>query len=124
MAIDMTGGILRELIRVIRNCCVYCEEYPVDRITHDVLNYQKNKLKSEYYRILEHDDYKWLYQVKRTKSRANVNMRHLESLCVLYYPNGEGWFDVHPIVSELLRKWEMEQDTSRFNQQPFNEETA
>ncbi len=108
-AIDLTGGILRELIRVIRGCCVYCEEYEVSTITQNVLNFQKNKLKSEYYRILEHDDYEWLHRVKRTKSRADVNMRHLESLCVLYYPNGKGWFDVHPVVSELLEEWQLEQ---------------
>jgi hypothetical protein len=71
-----------------------------------VLNFQKNKLKSEYYRILEHEDYQWLLRVKQTKNRADVNMRHLESLCVLYYPNGKGWFDVHPIVTELLEDWE------------------
>jgi energy-coupling factor transporter ATP-binding protein EcfA2 len=105
-AINMTGGVLRELIRVIRGCCVYCEEYGLSRITQNVLNFQKNKLKSEYYRILEHDDYQWLQRVKQTKNRADVNMRHLESLCVLYYPNGKGWFDVHPIVTELLEDWE------------------
>ncbi|MBI1878665.1 MAG: hypothetical protein HYR94_10655 [Chloroflexi bacterium] len=105
-AIQMTGGVLRELIRVIRGCCVYCEEYGISRITHNVLNFQKNKLKSEYYRILEHEDYKWLLRVRQTKNRADVNMRHLESLCVLYYPNGKGWFDVHPIVTELLEDWE------------------
>ena len=111
-AIEMTGGILRELIRVIRGCSVYCEEYGVSQITHNVLQFQKNKLKSEYYRMLEHEDYKWLHRVKQTNSRADVNMRHLESLCVLYYPNGKGWFDVHPIVTELLQEWEAEhQDT-------------
>lgn len=108
-AIKMTGGILRELIRIIRSCCVYCEEYGIDRITHQVLQFQKNKLKSEYYRILEHEDYEWLLRVRQTKSRADVNMRHLESLCVLYYPNGKGWFDVHPVVTELLEEWETEQ---------------
>jgi hypothetical protein len=107
-AIDMTGGILRELIRIIRSCCVYCEEYESERITQEILNYHKNKLKSEYYRMLENDDYQWLYRVKRTKSRASVNVRHLESLCVLYYPNGKGWFDVHPVVTELLQEWELE----------------
>ncbi len=114
-AIEMTGGILRELIRVIRGCCVYCEEYGVSRITRNVLEFQKNKLKSEYYRILEHEDYKWLRRVKVTKSRADVNMRHLESLCVLYYPNGKGWFDVHPVVSELLQEWQEEQDAIRLD---------
>ncbi len=114
MTIDMTGGILRELIRVIRGCCVYCEEYGVSQITESVLEFQKNKLKSEYYRILEHNDYKWLRRVKQTKNRADVNMRHLESLCVLYYPNGKGWFDVHPVVSELLEEWEEEQQSSSF----------
>ena len=114
-AIEMTGGILRELIRVIRGCCVYCEEYGVSRITKNVLEFQKNKLKSEYYRILEHEDYKWLRRVKLTKSRADVNMRHLESLCVLYYPNGKGWFDVHPVVSELLQEWQEEQDAIRLD---------
>jgi hypothetical protein len=107
-AIDMTGGVLRELIRVIRGCCVYCQEYELGQITHNVLDIQKSKLKGEYYRMLEHDDYKWLRRVNRTKSRADVNMRHLESLCVLYYPNGKGWFDVHPIVRELLEEWERE----------------
>lgn len=107
-AIQMTGGILRELIRVIRGCSVYCEEYGISQITHNVLDYQKNKLKSEYYRMLEHEDYKWLRRVKQTKNRADVNMRHLESLCVLYYPNGKGWFDVHPVVTELLEEWESE----------------
>jgi energy-coupling factor transporter ATP-binding protein EcfA2 len=111
-AIEMTGGILRELIRVIRGCSVYCEEYGVSQITHNVLQFQKNKLKSEYYRMLEHEDYKWLRRVKQTKSRADVNMRHLESLCVLYYPNGKGWFDVHPVVTELLHEWETEYQDS------------
>jgi hypothetical protein len=109
-AIEMTGGILRELLRVIRGCCVYCEEYGLDKITFEVLDYQKNKLKSEYYRILEHDDYKWLRRVEKTKSRADVNMRHLESLCVLYYSDSKGWFDVHPIVKELLEEWEQENE--------------
>jgi hypothetical protein len=26
----------------------------------------------------------------------------------LYYPNGKGWFDVHPVVTELLEEWESE----------------
>lgn len=107
-AIYLTGGILRELIRVIRGCCVYCHEYEIGRISHHILQMQKSKLKSEYYRMLEHEDYKWLQRVNRTKSRADVNMRHLESLVVLYYPNGKGWFDVHPVVSELLKEWERE----------------
>lgn len=107
-AIGMTGGILRELIRVIRGCCVYCHEYEIGRISHHIIQMQKGKLKSEYYRMLEHEDYKWLQRVTRTKSRADVNMRHLESLVVLYYPNGKGWFDVHPVVSELLQEWEHE----------------
>jgi hypothetical protein len=104
-AIYLTGGILRELIRVIRGCCVYCHEYEIGQITRHIIQMQKSKLKSEYYRMLEHEDYKWLERVNQTKSRADVDMRHLESLCVLYYPNGKGWFDVHPIVSELLEEW-------------------
>jgi hypothetical protein len=106
--IYLTGGVLRELIRVVRGCCVYCQEYDLGQITHNALDIQRSKLKSEYYRMLEHDDYKWLRRVQRTKSRADVNMRHLESLCVLYYPNGKGWFDVHPVVRELLEEWEGE----------------
>jgi energy-coupling factor transporter ATP-binding protein EcfA2 len=112
-AINMTGGILRELIRVIRGCCVYCEEYGLSQITHNVLEFQKNKLKSEYYRILEHADYRKLDTVRKTKSRADVDMRHLESLCVLFYPNGKGWFDVHPVVSELLDEWQAEQQIEK-----------
>ncbi len=107
-AIYLTGGILRELIRVIRGCCVYCHEYEIGKISHHIIQMQKRKLKSEYYRMLEHVDYKWLQRVAVTKNRADVDMRHLESLCVLYYPNGKGWFDVHPVVGELLEEWKQE----------------
>ena len=107
-AIDLTGGILRELIRIVRGCCVYCQEWDIGQVTRTVLDKQKNLLKSEYYRMLVHEDYQMLRRVRRTKSRADVNMKHLESLCVLYYPNGKGWFDVHPIVRELLEEWEDE----------------
>jgi len=106
--IDVTGGILRELIRVVRGCCVYCQEWNIGKITRTVLDKQRSMLKGEYYRMLIHEDYQMLRRVRRTKSRADVNMRHLESLCVLYYPNGKGWFDVHPIVRELLEEWENE----------------
>jgi len=105
-AIYLTGGILREFIRIIRGCCVYCHEYEIGRISHNIIEMQKNKLKSEYYRMLEHEDYMQLERVHHTKSRADVDMRHLESLCVLYYPNGKGWFDVHPVVNELLNEWQ------------------
>jgi hypothetical protein len=107
-AIGMTGGILRELIRVIQGCCVYCHEFEFGTITQNVLERQKGKLKGEYYRMLDHEDYRALKKVETTKSRADVDMRHLESLCVLYYPNGKGWFDVHPIVKELLAEWQRE----------------
>lgn len=107
-AVDMTGGILRELIRIVRGCCVYCQEWDIGKITRPVLEKQKSMLKGEYYRMLVHEDYQMLRRVRRTKARADVNMKHLESLCVLYYPNGKGWFDVHPIVDELLEEWEDE----------------
>ncbi len=107
--IHMTGGVLRELIRIVRGCSIYCQEYELGQITHAALDLQKGKLKGEYYRMLDHEDYRQLRDVAQTKSRADVNMRHLESLCVLYYPDGgKGWFDLHPIVSELLSEWEKE----------------
>jgi len=112
-AIDLTGGILRELIRLVRGCCVYCQEYGIGKITPAVLEVQKNKLKAEYYRMLVHEDYEKLRRVYRSKSRADVDVRHLESLVVLYYPNGKGWFDVHPVVRELLEEWEAEAKLSR-----------
>ncbi|MFQ5577097.1 MAG: hypothetical protein ACE5G8_08945, partial [Anaerolineae bacterium] len=49
-AVYLTGGILRELIRVIRGCCVYCHEYGIGQISHHTIQTQKIKLKSEYYR--------------------------------------------------------------------------
>ncbi|MBU0494885.1 MAG: hypothetical protein KKA73_16935 [Chloroflexi bacterium] len=110
-AVDVTGGVLRELIRVVRGCCVYCQEWDIAQITQTVFEKQKSILKGEYYRMLVHEDYQTLRRVRQSKSRADVNMRHLESLCVLYYPNGKGWFDVHPIVHELLEEWETEVDS-------------
>jgi hypothetical protein len=62
------------------------------------------KTNCEYYRILEHDDYQTT-RVRQTKSRADVNMRHLNHFvcCTILMA---GWFDVHPIVTKLLEDWE------------------
>jgi hypothetical protein len=53
--------------------------------------------------MLKHDGYRWPRQVDRTKSCAEVNIRHLKSWCVLYCPAGKGRFDMHFLVRKLLR---------------------
>ncbi|MEM8640687.1 MAG: ATP-binding protein [Cyanobacteria bacterium P01_G01_bin.54] len=110
-----SGGVMRELIRISNRCCRIClrqiRRQPDNQqvqITQMVLEQAIKELRLDFEVILGKADYEILqatylhFLPDDPKSQAFLDLLH--GLHVLEYRNSEVWYDLHPIVIDLLRR--------------------
>lgn len=103
-AISYSGGVFRELARIIRSAtgsarrrgatCIECED--IELVAAEIRN--------EYRRILDKEDIKLLKRVYETKKLEHSErlMPLLQLLAILEYRDQENWCDIHPVLRKLL----------------------
>ncbi len=110
-----SGGVLRELIRITNECCRIClrliRRNPEDlaiKINSEVLQQAITKLSLDFDMRIGTDDYEILettyqeFRPKDPKEQRFLDLLH--GLYVLEYRNAQLWYDIHPIVTELLQQ--------------------
>ena len=97
--VKTSGGVVRDLMRLIRMSTDTDEEKIVDAD----IEYAINTLKKEYDRLIRNDDIENLKQVARTKRiQADESAARLLNLrLVLEYQNGDRWADLHPVIYQI-----------------------
>jgi KAP family P-loop domain len=108
-----SGGVLRELIRIANECCRIClrliRRDPTQSIKIDepILEEAVNKLRNDFALRLGKVDYEILPQIYTEFMPDDPTQKEfldlLHGLHVLEYRNRRDWYDVHPIVVELLK---------------------
>jgi energy-coupling factor transporter ATP-binding protein EcfA2 len=109
-----SGGILRELIRIANECCRICLRLirrktgqPII-INDEILDRAINSIRNDFAIPLGKLDYEILQKTYEQfmpddpKDPEFLDLLH--GLYVLEYRNRQNWYDVHPIVVELLRE--------------------
>lgn len=110
-----SGGVMRELVRIGRECCTECMvqmELEPDRtdlkINDEILTVALRNLRNDFARQIGTDLFPVLVQVYKTLSNEETDstafVKSLHGLMVLEYQNDDLWYDVHPIVVDLLRR--------------------
>jgi energy-coupling factor transporter ATP-binding protein EcfA2 len=110
-----SGGVLRELIRISNRCCRICSrklrrnpEQTDIKIDQAVLDEAIKDLRLEFEATLGKADFNILQTTyekfipEDPKDQAFLDLLH--GLHVLEYRNSEVWYDVHPIVTDLLQR--------------------
>ncbi|MGV0024699.1 P-loop NTPase fold protein [Phormidesmis priestleyi] len=108
-----SGGVLRELIRIANECCRICLRLirrdltqPI-KIDEAILEEAVNKLRNDFALRLGKVDYEILPKIYTEFMPDDPTQKEfldlLHGLHVLEYRNRRDWYDVHPIVVELLR---------------------
>jgi len=115
-AVLYSGGVLRELIRIANECCRVClldlrrTPNKAVKIDLDILEIAVNNLRIQAARILGKKSYEILQQVYKNYAPDDPQDLDffvlLKGLAVIEYRNDREWFDLHPIVFDLLREWE------------------
>lgn len=113
----LSGGVMRELMRLARECCTECMiELDIDptqtnlQIDDQILKTASGNLRNNFAREMGSQElYDIAAQVYRTSKSVKGDgfTRLLHSLMILEYENGDLWYDVHPLVLELLRREKM-----------------
>jgi DNA polymerase III delta prime subunit len=110
-----SGGVMRELVRIARECCIECMvliEIEPERkdigIDQEILDTALQNLRHDFTRQIGSSLYDLLvqvYETSETKDSSNEGfVKLLHGLMVLEYENASLWYDVHPIVVDLLKQ--------------------
>jgi hypothetical protein len=117
-----SGGIPREIIRIINGCCRICLRQirthksllteDIDQksviINSNILEEAINKLSIDFDTRLGKKDYEILEEVYRNYKPSDPSdsrfLDLLNGLYVIEYRNGMLWYDLHPIVANLLKR--------------------
>lgn len=121
-AILYSGGVLRELVRIANECCRIClrllrqEPEKTVIIDLDILHIAVNNLRIQMARTLGKKSYEILQQVQKNYAPDDPQDPDffilLKGLNIIEYRNYREWFDVHPIVVELLEDWSKNNESS------------
>ncbi len=110
-----SGGVLREVIRIANECCRIClrlvrrnSEDANIKINNKVLAEALNKFRIDFDTRIGNADYEILestYMDSKPNDPGEQRFRDLlHGLYILEYRNAKLWYDVHPIVADLLKE--------------------
>ncbi len=103
-AITYSGGVFREMARIMRTAIGRARRRKAGQIESVDVEWAATEIRNEYRRILDKEDLDILRNVYE-KNRLEYNDRIrplLQLLALLEYRNGENWCDVHPVLRKLL----------------------
>ncbi|MCP4662421.1 MAG: hypothetical protein GY856_44045 [bacterium] len=104
--IEKSGGHLRDLLRLLAEVIRRASSLPVERRTVEAAISQ---VRNGFLPIAEQDAL-WLQRVAETHSAALEESdrlpdlaRFLDTHMILCYRNGHEWYDVHPLIAEVVK---------------------
>ena len=113
--VQHSGGVVRELVRIARGCCSQCllklRSDPTIQslqIDDEILHLALRDIRNDFAASLGENRYEILTTIYHEAAPASVTDSEflvlLYGLYILEYRNDDLWYDVHPVVVELLRR--------------------
>lgn len=106
--IGACGGHFRDLLRLLRDTVVRATSLPALPISDSLLDHAVNSARRDFLPIAQ-DDAQWLAKIADVRATALPNTeapavnrlaRFLDSHFVLYFVNGDEWYDIHPLIRD------------------------
>lgn len=105
-AITYSGGVFREMARIVRSSIGYARRRKAVRVEMQDVELSATEIRNEYRRILDGNDLAYLRKVyEHNRLEYNDRLRPLlQLLAILEYRDTENWCDVHPVLRKLLNE--------------------
>jgi hypothetical protein len=103
-AINYSGGVFRELARIIRTAIGRARRRKAGQIEPEDIEWAATEIRNEYRRILDKEDVKLLKKINDSKrlEYSEQMMPLLQLLAILEYRDQENWCDIHPVLRKIL----------------------
>ncbi|MFM7450809.1 MAG: hypothetical protein ACKO24_19680 [Leptolyngbyaceae cyanobacterium] len=122
-----SGGIIRELMRLARGCCSHCllqlRSQPTKtdvRITDEILQLATRDIRNDFAASLGESRFNILVTTYHRAEPAEITDQEflvlLHGLYILEYRNDDLWYDLHPIVVDLLQRRNLLEDPAPVEQ--------
>ena len=100
----LSAGIVRDMIRNTGNACAYALEAKASRVSVEQAEKVWNETIRFYRSQLKESDYHVLDRVVKAPNIQGIDgvPSLLHSKAIVFYPDGEGWYGVHPAVCRML----------------------
>ncbi len=107
LAIDKSGGMLSEFIRILRGSSVVAVKEGVNKITKANVNEIVSRLRDSFDRILTKEHLDKLVEVHDFKEAKDgrIVQELFHSLSIFEYVNERRWCDVNPLILPLVEEW-------------------
>jgi hypothetical protein len=104
LAITYSGGVFRELARIIRTAIGRARRRKASQIAVEDIEWSAQEIRNEYRRILDKEDMKLLKKIHENKQLEYTDRIRplLQLLALLEYRDEENWCDVHPVLRKML----------------------
>jgi hypothetical protein len=109
--INLCGGHFRDLLSLLREAVLPAQDFPV---SDNEIDLAIANVRSRFLPISQEDAH-WLNKIEESRSLSealpnisgeNVGKvaRYLDTHLVLYFRNGDDWYDIHPLIREEVNK--------------------
>lgn len=117
MLISKSGGVLREITLLVRTACDIAKSQGKGGIDFASSKEAISEIRNDYRKSLRKEHYQELIKLHQTKDIREIHtklpkenieslvlLELLHNLSVLEYSNDEDWWDIHPIVLDLIKE--------------------
>jgi hypothetical protein len=110
--IEMSGGQFRDMLRLLREVVLRSLSLSSFPVPSSVIDQAINAVRSDFLPIAT-EDAKWLNIIAHSRVTALLNTearrvmrlaRFLDTHSVLFFKNGDEWYDVHPLIRDEIAK--------------------
>ena len=111
--IYLSGGILYELINIIRECCIIALREKINYIDEDVLEEAIERIRTNYKIGLAKEDSEILYWIHENKAKPDTTnlTKLLNQYSITEYGEGEEvWYDINPILLPIIRRIQLTEE--------------
>jgi len=108
LAVEMSGGLVRELVRIMQGACRKALAAKQNSIASSHVEQAVAAMRTEYNNSLtREEDIEILRRVRDTGElrwkKEEPLLRLLHTLFIYSFPNSPGWYGVNPIVLDLIK---------------------
>ncbi|MDZ7331887.1 MAG: hypothetical protein ONB31_07905 [candidate division KSB1 bacterium] len=109
--VTLSGGIVFELVKLVRQCCIVAMMEKIDFIDEEVVDMAEVRIRNLYKTAYSKKELEQLLEIRQSKSLVNFEATKKLFMQMSYTEYGlddEIWYDVNPILFPLLEELGLE----------------